>query len=74
MPRIKASDIADLKLSFPKESYGKLEDYTKEFDINLGIEPKSSKSNLKKDIEDTIKEVKSHKMPKKTKFISNSFV
>ena len=67
MPRIKASDIANLKLSFPKESYGKLEDYTKEFDINLGIEPKSSKSNLKKDIEDTIKEVKSHKMPKKTK-------
>ena len=70
MPRIKASDITHLKLNAPKESYGKLEDYTQEFDINLGIKPKTKKSSKKDiidDIKKSIKDIKSIKMPKELK-------
>jgi hypothetical protein len=62
MPRIKASDIANLKLEFPKESYGNAEDELKEFEINVG--PKKKKSTTKKDIKKLIKEVKNTKTKK----------
>jgi ElaB/YqjD/DUF883 family membrane-anchored ribosome-binding protein len=67
MPRIKASDIAHLKLSAPKESYAPLQSDLEEFDINLGIEPKTKKSNMIKEVQDAIDMVSNIKIPKKTK-------
>ena len=57
MPRIKASDIFNLKLdlSGPKESYGNAENELKEFEVNVG--PKKKKSTAKKDIKKLLKEV-----------------
>lgn len=64
MPRIKASDIAHLKLdlSRPKESYGNALHELLEFEVNVGT--KKNKSTTKSDIKKLIKEVKNTKIKK----------